>query len=244
MNMKRILCALLACTIGVVSASALAGCGCSNNKGKNQESKSGYEVVATQPDLKDDTFGFYILNDTDLMITKYYGSLSDVVIPDTYKNYTVTTIGHSVFDNDGIKTVVVPDTVTDIQDYAFASNKNMTSIKLPANLEHLGTNAFFYCMSLETVELPATLKTIEPFAFSASGLKTIVIPESETLTELPAFMFHQCPNLQEVTIPATVTSIAKNAFNECPENLVLKVTEGSYAETFAQEHNISYETVG
>ena len=96
MNMKRILCALLACTIGVVSASALAGCGCSNNKGKNQESKSGYEVVATQPDLKDDTFGFYILNDTDLMITKYYGSLSDVVIPDTYKNYTVTTIGHSV----------------------------------------------------------------------------------------------------------------------------------------------------
>ena len=99
-------------------------------------------------------------------------------------------------------------------------------------------------MSLETVELPATLKTIEPFAFSASGLKTIVIPESETLTELPEFMFHQCPNLQEVTIPATVTSIAKNAFNECPENLVLKVTEGSYAETFAQEHNISYETVG
>ena len=154
MNMKRILCALLACTIGVVSASALAGCGCSNNKGKNQESKSGYEVVATQPDLKDDTFGFYILNDTDLMITKYYGSLSDVVIPDTYKNYTVTTIGHSVFDNDGIKTVVVPDTVTDIQDYAFASNKNMTSIKLPANLEHLGTNAFFYCMSLE-VHVPS-----------------------------------------------------------------------------------------
>ena len=149
-----------------------------------------------------------------------------------------------MFDNDGIKTVTVPDTVTDIQDYAFASTKNLSSIKLSANLEHLGTNAFFYCMSLETIELPATLKNIEPFAFSASGLKTIVIPESENLTELPEFMFHQCPNLKEVTIPATITSIAKNAFNECPADLVLKVIEGSYAETYAQEHNLTYVTIG
>ena len=242
--MKRIICAILACTFGVVSAAAISGCGCNGSKGKNQESKSSYEVVATQPDLKDDTFGFYIINGNELMITRYYGSLSDVVIPDTYKNYTVTTIGHSVFDNDGIKTVTVPDTVTDIQDYAFASNKNLSSIKLSANLEHLGTNAFFYCMSLETIELPATLKNIEPFAFSASGLKTIVIPESENLTELPEFMFHQCPNLKEVTIPATITSIARNAFNECRADLVLKVIEGSYAETYAQEHNLTYVTIG
>ena len=116
--MKKIICAILACSIGAVSAAALNGCGC-NGSGSNgsQESKQGYQVVATQPDLKDDTFGFYILNDKEVMLTRYFGSLTDVVIPDIYQNYTVTTIGHSVFNNDGIKTITVPETVTDIQDY-------------------------------------------------------------------------------------------------------------------------------
>ena len=249
--MKRIICALLACTFGIVSATALPGCGCNGSNTKNQESKQSYEVVATQPDLKDDTYGFYIINGNELMITRYYGTQTNLVIPDTYKNYTVTTIGHSVFNFNGkqddpsvkLESVVVPDSVTDIQDYAFAGQKALKSVKLPANLKHLGTNVFFYCMGLETIELPASIESIEPFAFSASGLKSIAIPESRTLTSLPEFMFSQCPDLKEVTIPATVTEIAKNAFEECPADMVIKGASGSYAETYAAEHNISFVTI-
>ena len=243
--MKKVICAILACTIGAVTAASLGGCGCNSSKTSSgsQESKQGYEVVATQPDLKDDVFGFYILNDKSLMLTRYFGSETDVVIPDTYQNYTVTTIGHSVFNNDGIKTITVPDTVTDIQDYAFASNKGLTSVKLSSNLTHLGTDAFFYCSALETIELPSSLEKIEPFAFCASGLKTLVIPENEKLTELPQFLFHQCPNLKEVVIPATVTKIAEDTFSECPADLTLKVASGSYAEQYAQEQGINYESV-
>lgn len=244
--MKKIICAILACTLGVVSAASLAGCGCNSKKPQsaaNTESKQSYEVVATQPDMKDDTYGFYILNDNELMITRYYGSLTDVVVPDSYQNYTVTTIGRSVFNNDGIKTVVLPETVTDIQDYAFSSNKNLTSIKLPSKLRHIGINAFFYCTGLESIELPASLETIDPFAFSAAGLKSIVIPESQTLTELPQLMFHQCPNLKEVVIPATITKIADDTFNECPADLTLKVAAGSYAEEYAKSHEMHYEAV-
>ena len=64
--MKKVICAILACTIGAVAAASLNGCGCNGSKPSsgNQESKQGYEVVATQPDLKDETFGFYILNDS------------------------------------------------------------------------------------------------------------------------------------------------------------------------------------
>ena len=162
--MKKILCTLLACTIGVSAVAALAGCGCNSDKpsgsSQSQNSEAGYKVVATDPDLKNDTFGFYILNDKEVMLTRYFGSQSQVEIPGTFQNYTVTTIGHSVFDNDGITSITVPDTVTDIKDYAFASNKNLTSVKLPSKLEFLGTNAFFYCTKLETVELPASLKKI------------------------------------------------------------------------------------
>ena len=242
--MKKIICAILACSIGAVSAAALNGCGC-NGSGSNgsQESKQGYQVVATQPDLKDDTFGFYILNDKEVMLTRYFGSLTDVVIPDIYQNYTVTTIGHSVFNNDGIKTITVPETVTDIQDYAFASNKGLTTVKLPSKLKHLGTDAFFYCSALESIDLPSSIEKIEPFAFCASGLKSLVIPESQTLTELPEFMVHQCPNLKEVVIPATITKIADNCFSECPADLTLKVASGSYAEQFAVAQGLKYEAV-
>ena len=245
--MKKILCTLLACTIGVSAVAALAGCGCNSDKpsgsSQSQNSEAGYKVVATDPDLKNDTFGFYILNDKEVMLTRYFGSQSQVEIPDTFQNYTVTTIGHSVFDNDGITSITVPDTVTDIKDYAFASNKNLTSVKLPSKLEFLGTNAFFYCTKLETVELPASLKKIDSFAFSASGVKTMTIPESQTLTELPEYMFHQCPNLKEVTIPATITTIPETAFSQCPKDLVIKAPSGSAAETFANEQGIKFEAV-
>ena len=246
--MKKILCTLLACTIGVSAVAALSGCGCNSDKpgassSGSQDSKAAYQVIATDPDLKNDTFGFYILNDKEVMLTRYFGSQSQVEIPDTFQNYTVTTIGHSVFDNDGITSITVPETVTEIKDYAFASNKNLTTVKLPSKLEFLGTNAFFYCSKLETVELPASLKKIDSFAFSAAGIKTMTIPESETLTELPEYMFHQCPNLKEVTIPATITTIPETAFSECPKDLVIKAPEGSAAATFASEHEIKFEAV-
>ena len=244
-NMKKLICTILACTIGAVSLAALNGCGCNDGKSAagNQESKQGYEVVATQPDLQNESFGFYILNEKELMLTKYFGSETNITVPDTYQKYTVTTIGHSVFNNDGIKSITVPESITDIQDYAFASNKGLTSVKLPSKLTHLGTNVFFYCSSLETIELPASLEKIDAFAFCASGLKTIVIPESNTLTELPEYMFHQCPGLKEVTIPETITKIAENCFNECPSDLTLKVVEGSYAEDFAKDQKLNYETL-
>ena len=59
----------------------------------------------------------------------------------------------------------------------------------------------------------------------------------------PQFLFHQCPNLKEVVIPATITKIAEDTFSECPADLTLKVASGSYAEQYAQEQGINYESV-
>ena len=71
----------------------------------------------------------------------------------------------------------------------------------------------------------------------------MTIPESQTLTELPEYMFHQCPNLKEVTIPATITTIPETAFSQCPKDLVIKAPSGSAAETFANEQGINFEAV-
>lgn len=225
--MKRIVCTVIAGAMCMGTAGLISGCGCSNTSGE-----PGYTVEATQPDLEGGDFGFYVINKNELMLTEYKGTATDIVIPETYNNYTVTTIGSFVFNDLDITSVTMPDTITEIQDYAFASCKNLKSVKLSDNLKTLGADVFFYCTSLESIELPSSLEDLGIYTFSASGLKSVTIPESEKLTELGGYVFYQCPNLTEVNIPSTVTKIDKNAFADCDLKITFKAPSGSYAEEY------------
>ena len=55
------------------------------------------------------------------MITKYTGSDTVIEIPESYKNYKVTVIGASVFNNSKITEVTIPSSIKQIEDYAFSS---------------------------------------------------------------------------------------------------------------------------
>lgn len=241
--MRKIICALLACLTVVSAALCFTGCGCNDDKSKesNKNSGPGYVVPTTEPDLKDENFGFYIINSKELMLTKYYGKGGKVEIPATFQGYNVTIIGHSAFNGKNVEEVVMPDSITEVQDYAFSGNKNLKSVKLSKNVKVLGINTFFNCKALTSIELPATLKEIGSYAFCATGLTSVVIPESKTLTSLPQFCFFQCASLKEVTIPVTITKIPKDAFKECSADLTIKAYSGSYALNYAQKNGIKYE---
>ena len=232
--MKKILCTILACAL---CATAMAGCGCSNSSSQ----EPGYRITATEPDLKNENFGFYIINKEEVMITAYYGSSTDVTIPETMDNYKVTVIGHSVFNDKGITSVTMPDSIKEIQDYAFSSNENLTSVQLSNNLQVLGTNVFFNCRNLESIELPATIKEVGVYCFSAAGLKSVTIPSSSTFTQLDQFVFYQCQNLTEVTLPATMTNIADNTFADCPNKITIKAPSGSYGLNYAKTNGFNSE---
>ena len=235
--MKKIICAALACVLCASAAVGMSGCGCSNET----SNKPGYVVPTTEPDLKNDDFGFFILNQNELMITSYLGSSKDIVIPETFNNYTVTVIGHSVFMEKDITSVTMPDTIKEIQDYSFASNRNLKTVKLSNNLQVIGTNCFFNCRALESIELPATIKKVDVFAFSAAGLKSVTIPESSTFTKLDEFVFSQCQDLTEVILPATMTNIAENTFADCPNEITIKAPSGSYGLAYAKNNNFKFE---
>lgn len=233
--MKKFLCAALAVGVCAAAVAGLSGCGCSKSN-----SEIGYVVETTAPDLENGDFGFYILNKNELMITKYKGSSKDVEIPETYNDYTVTAIGSYVFDSTDITSVTMPDTITEIDDYAFSSCRSLESVKLSSNLKTLGTNVFFLCSSLESIEFPASIEDLGIYTFSGSGLKSVTIPESETLTTIRDYVFYQCPQLTEVNIPSTVTEISEGAFSGCTNPITINAPSGSYAEEYAQTNDFEF----
>lgn len=93
----------------------------------------------------------------------------------------------------------IPDTVTELEDFAFYSCYKLTKINLPGNLKTLPMGVFAGCSGLKTIQLPDGLETIEDRAFvGCTSLESITIPEA--LTNFGAYVFTQCTSLQSIKV--------------------------------------------
>ena len=103
----------------------------------------------------------------------------DLVIPSEIEGKRVTSIGKAAFHELGnVNSVVIPEGVTQIGDYAFAYS-GLISVTIPKTVKSIGENAFHFC-SLKSVTLPKGLESIGKEAFFDSGLKSVTIPETVT----------------------------------------------------------------
>ena len=129
---------------------------------------------------------------------------------------SVTSIGDSAFARqNGLESIVIPDSVVSIGKYAFEHCENLASVKLSASLEATGYCAFSGCYALESIVLPDGLKTIDAYAFDAcTSLKSVVIPSG--VTTIGENAFSDCTALKTVVIPASVTTTEEDAFDNCP----------------------------
>ncbi len=90
-------------------------------------------------------------------------------------------------DMPSLETVVFPETVTSIGQYAFARSA-MKTLNLPSSLTSIGACAFQES-SLETLELPDSLVEIGGHAFDQSKLQTLTLPESVRTVGYKAFSY-------------------------------------------------------
>lgn len=97
----------------------------------------------------------------------------------------------------------------------FRGCSSLKSVVLPDNLEMIDNFAFQGCTSLDTVVLPPFLKKIYSSAFEASGLKRIFIPG--TVTNMSNNVFQDCASLVAVDFPEepALKTIGKNVFRNC-----------------------------
>lgn len=107
----------------------------------------------------------------------------------------------------------LPATTKIIYFQAFRNNQNLKSLTVPNTVTEIGQSAFGDCRNLETVTIPATVKVLNMSLFeNCISLKNVSLPEVDIL---PRSIFNNCSGLASITIPATVTTIEVSSFNNC-----------------------------
>ena len=127
----------------------------------------------------------------------------------------VTSIGDWAFANcTSLISIAIPKSVTSIGDCAFYGCMSLTNLTIPYGVTSIGRNVFSDCTGLTNLTIPESVTSIGEFAFSGcTALKSLKIPES--VTSIGDGAFSCCENLTDITIPQSVTSIGDRIFRGC-----------------------------
>ena len=195
----------------------------------------------------------------------YYGKTLVFANPNTHRPIIkdgTTAIVSMAFENSKAIQVVLPDSVTEIDDYAFYGAKNLRRVIFGSGLRTIGDHAFDGCSSLIGADIPSKVSSIGSYAFfECENLETVILPNS--IGKVNDYTFAFCDSLKNVVVPRNVISIGESAF-ACKNlqnifvwrattqidafwlgfhvtGLKIHTLAGSKALSFAQENNVDYK---
>ncbi|SEL10984.1 Leucine rich repeat-containing protein [Ruminococcus sp. YRD2003] len=131
---------------------------------------------------------------------------------------SVEVIGDGAAFTANIVNLIIPDSVTEVEDFAFTYCKSLKTVKLSAALKKIGFSGFGNT-ALESVELPSAIEEIGPSAFGG------------------------CRALKTITVNNPDMKIGSSAI-ETNEELVIRGGENSTAQAYAAENGVTFEKVG
>ena len=150
---------------------------------------------------------------TNLDDFAFYGCevMTDISLPAT----ATGRYGISAFSNcKGLRSVRLPDGMTELGTSIFSGCENLQSVDLPSSLRKVTQFAFFRCPSLTSINLPPSITNILDAAFaSCSSLQSIELPKN--LERLGASTFADCTNLSSVVFHDKVGQLGTRAFYNC-----------------------------
>ena len=125
---------------------------------------------------------------------------------------SVTEIGNwAFFGRSSLTSVTIPDGVTTIGDYAFVNCSSLTSVTIPDGVTTIGSSAFEYCRSLTSVTIPGSVTTIGRSAFSDCRSLTSVYCKRATPPTGGYDMFSSNASGRKIYVPAGSAGAYKSA---------------------------------
>ena len=165
----------------------------------------------------------------------------------------VTRIPRGMFAFTALTSIVIPATVTTIDQYAFYNCESLTSVTLNEGLTTLGNGAFQNCAIGGTLTIPSTLTSFGANAFAANMQNQISlvynVPDLQINTmshqtglfatanvasvqfganvvAIPAMMFNGNTTLTAIVLPDTITKIGERAFANCTNLESINIPNG------------------
>ncbi len=132
---------------------------------------------------------------------------------------SVSAVGDYAFQGSGLSAVVIPSMVSTISEGVFQDAVNLSSvnIRLPSvgnsRLVAVKSAAFSGCVSLTSLILPDSVKSIGDSFLSDSGITSFTFPSG--ITTINEFLFSGCADLASVTLPEGLITIKSYSFQEC-----------------------------
>lgn len=170
----------------------------------------------------------------------------DIVIPSTVSNggttYTVTTIGEAAFEESGITSITIPETVTTIDEDAFRKCDKLTTFTVGKNITTLGRDGnvgyvFERCTALTAITVEAgnaNYTDIDGVLFSKDKKTMYAYPGGKAGTDyttpdgvetIAVKAFTYVNNLTNVVIGSSVKTIKAPLFRSC-DNLQTATVNG------------------
>lgn len=169
----------------------------------------------------------------DIADAAFYGceSLVSITVPSS-----VTSIGSNAFTGcTKLSDIKILSDRVGYGQYTFSECESITDISF-VELSDIPMGMFYGCKGLEYVEIPESVTSIGMKAFGATGLREVVLPDTDIVLNdgafngcvelekinlpsgmynMPPRLFMGCRSLKEITIPAGVQCIGTEAFYGC-----------------------------
>lgn len=146
-----------------------------------------------------------------------------------------------------LKTVVFPNTLTEIGPAVFQSCSKLENLTIPAGVTTIGEGAFAECTSLTSISIPAGVTRIEKDTFRNTGL--ISIEFHEDVTYFGEYAFRDSEELKEIIINAPEFTVEAGTFLNAAApypNYTIKVVNNTmkeYLESKLTNHQKTFITV-
>ena len=215
-------------------------------------------IYRMMPNLKD--LDISEVNITALPTQAFYNSknVKNLILPNT-----LATIGEEMFYQSKLKTVVIPANVTTIGGSAFKNCSSLATVTFEqgSQLKTIAGGyfsggssyygAFSNCTALTSIEIPASVETIEATAFKGcSKLATVTFEEGSQLKTIAGGyysdskfnyyygVFSDCP-ITFIEIPASVETIEAAAFKGCSKLATVTFEKDSQLKTIGGGYSYS-----
>lgn len=133
-------------------------------------------------------------------------TIHDVILPQG-----ITTIGNYAFATCGsLERINIPEGITTIGAWAFREDRCLLNVVLPSTLTRIGDSAFSYCTSITEMHIPDNTELSDYALCGCESLTDLVLPAS--MTYIPRSLLDSCYSLTALNIPSGVTGTDWHVF--------------------------------